>query len=246
LRTHRLGNRMAGVALTLAGFDAAHEAPRPWTAGDAPRWDTRNTGEATAFLGGLPTGFAAAAFFDPQYRGVLDKLAYGNEGARQKERTRLAQMDDGTIRAILAELGRTLKESGHLFFWIDKFHLCEGLAHWFAGTGLQVVDLITWDKGRIGMGYRTRRKCEYLVVLQKPPIRAKAVWKRKNIPDVWTEKVSYRDHPHAKPTGLQAALVESVTRPGDLIIDPAAGSWSVMEACRAVGDRRFLGVDLKG
>lgn len=25
-------------------------------------------------------------FFDPQYRGVLDKMSYGNEGARQKER----------------------------------------------------------------------------------------------------------------------------------------------------------------
>nr|WP_280523639.1 hypothetical protein [Helicobacter muridarum] len=26
-------------------------------------------------------------FFDPQYRGVLDKMKYGNEGERQKEIT---------------------------------------------------------------------------------------------------------------------------------------------------------------
>ncbi|MXZ03768.1 MAG: site-specific DNA-methyltransferase, partial [Chloroflexi bacterium] len=28
----------------------------------------------------LPEECIAAAFFDPQYRGVLDKLSYGNEG----------------------------------------------------------------------------------------------------------------------------------------------------------------------
>lgn len=28
----------------------------------------------------LNNGVAAAAFFDPQYRGILDKMGYGNEG----------------------------------------------------------------------------------------------------------------------------------------------------------------------
>jgi len=48
----------------------------------------------------------------------------------------------------------------------------------FFGDALKVVDLITWDKGRIGMGYRSRRRGEYLIFLQKPPIRAKGTWKR--------------------------------------------------------------------
>ena len=40
----------------------------------------------------------ATAFFDPQYRGVLDKLKYGNEGqARGKSRCELTQMDENTI-----------------------------------------------------------------------------------------------------------------------------------------------------
>ncbi|WP_342352669.1 hypothetical protein [Helicobacter muridarum] len=30
-------------------------------------------------------------FFDPQYRGVLDKMKYGNEGERQKGRAALHQ-----------------------------------------------------------------------------------------------------------------------------------------------------------
>ena len=38
-------------------------------------------------------------FFDPQFREVLDKLAYGNEGARQVERCNLPQMSADYIDA---------------------------------------------------------------------------------------------------------------------------------------------------
>lgn len=39
------------------------------------------------------------AFFDPQYRGVLDKLSYGNEGkGRGKARCELPQMEENTIK----------------------------------------------------------------------------------------------------------------------------------------------------
>jgi site-specific DNA-methyltransferase (adenine-specific) len=44
------------------------------------------SGDALDLLRSLPDACAALAFFDPQHRGVLDKLAFGNEGARQRER----------------------------------------------------------------------------------------------------------------------------------------------------------------
>ena len=40
----------------------------------------------------------ATAFFDPQYRGILDKLKYGNEGvSRGQARSSLPQMDEAII-----------------------------------------------------------------------------------------------------------------------------------------------------
>jgi site-specific DNA-methyltransferase (adenine-specific) len=39
--------------------------------------------DALTLLRSLPDGCAAVAFFDPQYRGVLDHLKLGNEWARQ-------------------------------------------------------------------------------------------------------------------------------------------------------------------
>ena len=126
----------------------------------------------------------ALAFFDPQYRGVLDKMKYGNEGERQKGRSELHQMSEEMICDFISEIHRVLKSSAYLMLWIDKFHLCEGIQGWLEGTTLQTVDLITWDKCRMGMGYRTRRQSEYLLVLQKKPIKAKGTWNLHNIRDI--------------------------------------------------------------
>lgn len=184
-------------------------------------------------------------FFDPQYRGILDKMNYGNEGeGRGKARCGLQQMDDDTIRAFVGEIDRVLKPSGHLFLWVDKFHLCTGVLPWFANTQLKIVDMIVWDKCKIGMGYRSRRKSEYLIVFQKEPIRAKGKWTSHNIPDVWSEKIEKKNHTHSKPVDLQEKLILATTNPGDIVCDPAAGGYSVFEACKNA-NRDFIGGDIE-
>lgn len=185
----------------------------------------------------------ATAFFDPQYRGVLDKLRYGNEGkSRGKARCELKQMDEETIIAFIKEIDRTLKASGHLFLWVDKFHLCQGVLEWLTDTHLNLVDMIVWDKGRIGMGYRTRRKSEYLIVLQKSPVRAKGCWTDHAIPDVWVEKTA-KVHPHSKPIELQQRLIAATTKEGEYVLDPASGGYSVFEACKQI-NIDFIGGDI--
>ncbi len=222
--------------------------------GSAPRFelpcgvdfDSRLEMDGLEFLDLIQDESVPVAFFDPQYRGILDKMSYGNEGkTRCKKRSALSQMPDDMIREFIQEIARVLTPSGHLFLWTDKYHLCTGFSEWHEQTDLQTVDLITWQKPRIGMGYRTRRKCEYLIVMQKLPLRAKGVWTVHNIPDVWQEDSSPNGWPHRKPVELQQRLIEAVTGPGDVVIDPAAGSFSVMEACIGSG-RKFLGCDLNG
>lgn len=63
------------------------------------------------------------------------------------------------------------------------------------------------------------------------------------IPDVVPEQVFTREHPHAKPVEIQARLIEATTAENDFVVDPAAGSFSVMDSALSVG-RRFLGCDL--
>ena len=207
--------------------------------------DTRVAMDGLDFLAQLPDARIAAAFFDPQYRGVLDKLGYGNEGVlRGQKRSALPQMTSDTIAEFIRAIHRVLGPSGHLFLWIDKFHLCSGIDDWIENTTLEIVDLITWNKARIGMGYRTRRTAEYLIVLQKAPKRAKGIWTRHDIPDVWEEKAP-TNAVHPKPVTLQKALIEATTAPNDPVLDPAAGSFSVLKACQLAG-RTFVGCDVNG
>ncbi len=195
-------------------------------------------------LANIETGSIATVFFDPQYRGILDKLKYGNEGvSRGKARSNLQQMDEDTIMKFIEDIDRVLKESGHLFLWIDKFHLCQGVLDWFKNTNLNLVDMIVWDKGKIGMGYRTRRKAEYCIVFQKSPAKAKACWTDHAIPDVWVEKTE-KIHPHSKPVELQKRLIGATTKNGDFICDPAAGGYSVLRACEEL-NRDFIGCDIE-
>lgn len=205
----------------------------------------RNRMDGIALLGQLKSGSVKDVFFDPQYRGVLDKLAYGNEGKKRgKSRCSLTQMSEEVIVAFLTEIERVLCPSGYLFLWVDKYHLVEGTKKWFCDLpSMQTVDLITWNKLKMGMGYRTRRQGEYLIVLQKAPQLAKATWTLHNIPDVWNEKVS-KIHPHSKPVELQKQLILATTREGDYVCDPAAGGYSVFEACKQA-NRDFIGGDIE-
>ena len=192
----------------------------------------KNLADGLKLLADINDKTVQVAFFDPQYRGILDKLKYGNEGqSRGKARCSLHNGID-----------RVLVNSGHLFLWVDKFHLCQGVLSWFENTQLNLVDMIVWDKGKIGMGYRSRRKSEYLVVFQKSPVRAKGCWTDHGIPDVWEEKTE-KIHPHSKPIDLQKRLIEATTKVGDVVIDPAAGGFSVFEACKLTG-RTFIGGDI--
>jgi site-specific DNA-methyltransferase (adenine-specific) len=222
--------------------------------------DRQNVEDGLLMLKALDAKSVRVAFFDPQHRPLMDKMRYGNEGARMSARSALPQMPTTVVYDFVCEIARVLRPSGYLFLWVDKFALVQGT---FNNPLLSSVDLITWEKSRIGMGYRTRRKSDYLLAMQRPPLAARATWRTKPmIPDVWTNereaaaRLYYSKeertilkkpeglHPHAKPEGLQRRIIEATTRRGDVVVDPAAGGYSVMRSALAAG-RHFLGCDLR-
>lgn len=208
--------------------------------------DRRHRGvDGIELLRSLPDRCAAAAFFDGQYRDVLDKLKYGNEGERQVGRAELPQMTRAQIGTFVREIERVLKPSGYLFLWVDKYALLKSRwTRWLPpATSLSEVGMITWDKRRRGMGRRERYRSEFVIIIQRGPRRAKGTWTDHSIDDVWAEKADRRRHAHAKPTRLTRRLVEASTRRGDLVVDPAAGGFGVADVCLRTG-RDFIGADL--
>lgn len=210
-------------------------------------YNARQRMDGRKLLERLPAACASAVVFDPQYRAGLDKMGYGNEGERQIGRAALRQMPDREIQQFMIGIERVLKKSGHVLLWCDKFTITQ--AHWklwltpATALSLSAVDLFTWDKCRIGMGYRSRTQTEFCLILQKRPVRAKGVWTKHDIPDNWPEHSDRSGHPHAKPLQLHSNLIKAITKRGDLVVDPAAGSYVVMEATHRCG-RQFVGCDV--
>jgi site-specific DNA-methyltransferase (adenine-specific) len=202
------------------------------------------SGDALALLRSLSDSAARLIFFDPQFREVLEKQKYGNEGiGRQRARAALPAMTSDYIDACCREGMRVLRPSGYLMRWIDVFGLCTGAHLRIVNETCACVDLISWDSLKMGMGYRSRRRGDYLLIFQKPPIKARSTWFDHGIPDRWPEKVDRKVHPHVKPVGLITRLIGAVTQPDDLVVDPAAGSFVVMHVAQALG-RDFIGCDI--
>jgi site-specific DNA-methyltransferase (adenine-specific) len=211
--------------------------------------DTENVRDALALLHAIPSESKKLVFWDPQYRQLLDQERYGNEGiSRGRRRKTLPAMSQEYIAECDREIARGLAPSGYCARWLDEFQLLNNL---FNIGGLEHVGVVHWDSGRPGMGRRIRSVGGSLVFLQKPPIGARA----KTLPVKWATKPMIRGvhyetirfprsaHPHRKPIGLIADIIQVVTNPGDTIVDPAAGSFVVMTA--AFGTyRHFLGTDI--
>jgi len=116
----------------------------------------------------------------------------------------------------------------------DKF-----LAAW-RETGFRVVGHLTFIKRYASTERFLRYQHEYAYPLAKgnpqKPVRT--------IPDVLEWEYSGNNlHPTQKPICVLSPLIESFSKPGDLVLDPFCGSGSTLVAAQQLG-RRFLGIEL--
>jgi len=105
--------------------------------------------------------------------------------------------------------------------------------------------LVWHKKNYLGLGNWLRSNAEFCFLIQKSPQSGK-LFKNRSFGNVWEEAVitsSKRKHPHQKPKELIKALITATTNERDLIIDPCAGSFVVLEVCQEL-NREFLGCDL--
>jgi site-specific DNA-methyltransferase (adenine-specific) len=212
----------------------------------------KNCMDGIALLSMLKPDSIDACIFDPQYRQIMDKLKFGNEGrSRQIGRSSLPQMNDETIVNFVAGITYVLKPSAYFFIWVDKFIVAEGYHNtWFEpysfGQCTDLVDMIVWKDG-FGMGKRSRRTTEFIMVYQKLPKTTKN-WIDKGMPDCFEEKIptprSKELHPHRKPIEFTTRLIKSTVPENGIVLDPAAGSFSTFDACKLAG-QNFVGSEIE-
>ncbi len=134
--------------------------------------------------------------------------------------------------------------------WVLIFTDLEGIALWTAattGAGLDYVRTCVWDKvdgAPQFTGDRPAAGAEAIVVAHRP---GKKRWNGGGRRNVFRFEVNGekgdKPHPTTKPLPLMRELVSLFTDPGDLVLDPFAGSGTTGVACKMLG-RRFVGWEL--
>lgn len=111
---------------------------------------------------------------------------------------------------------------------------------------LAFFQAVVWDKSARGngMGWRYRRNYEFVMVAHRKG--GKLLWAddAKAVPNIVRHMpVIKRQHPNEKPVSMVADFILWHTQPGQLVLDPFAGSASTAIACIRTG-RKFIGIEI--
>lgn len=193
--------------------------------------------DALDFLRSFPPGSVDCIVTDPPYSSLEAARAIGTT-------TRLQDwfpvVSPGALKTVLDWCAIALKPDGHLYVFCD-WKTSRLLPDDF--QGLQLRNVLVWDKMKMGTGYHYRRSNEMIHFYAG---KKKRKLNDLGVPDVLHFRAlgaNQRSYPTEKPVALINRLLRQSTKPGDLVIDPFCGSGSAAEAALLAGCR-FQGCDI--
>jgi site-specific DNA-methyltransferase (adenine-specific) len=232
-------------------------------------WEIRQTDclDPLRGLAALPDLSVDVCITDPPYaehvhtaqrRGQMSRERQGSERAafNRKRELGFAHLDPNLRRAVAKELARVVwrwvvvfsdLESHHL--WREDLELC-GLEHIRVGIWRKEgsTPQFTGDRPAVAaeaMEIAERPRELGALEIAHPPGRKR--WNGGGGHAYWSYPIvldrggtGARVHTTQKPVELMEALVRQFSEPGEVVIDPFAGSGTTGVACRRLG-RRFLG-----
>ena len=238
---------------------------RAWTSGDGE--SGLYHGDALALLGSMETGSVDCIWTDPPYF-LSNGGTTCHAGQRvavdkgQWDQSQGLAADHEFNRTWLAECHRVLKPSGTI--WVSGTHhvyLSVGMA--MMELGMRLLNDIVWEKPNPppNLGCRCfTHSTEMLLWAARSPKGSsekytfnygdmKALNGGRQMKNVWrftapgnTEK-SFGKHPTQKPLALIEQSLLASTNPGDVVVDPFAGSASTGVAALNCG-RIFIGSEI--
>ena len=160
---------------------------------------------------------------------------------------------------LLYEVARVLRKNSYLVIHTSHALMLNLRPGIFADHGFKLLGCITWRKGSALGGNLTsamKRSAEPVVYLAKGSPKLNPVHverngelvKRDRIDEVldWQFSLSRDERcgvPTQKPVALCEQVIRLMSREGDVVLDPFAGSGSIPLAARNLG-RRYIGVEV--
>lgn len=182
-----------------------------------------STEDAVAWLGGMSADSAPLVILDPGVPGRAPRRP-----SRRGEPT-IPAFPEARLPALLYEVHRVLRRDG-LCWWLSETAHAFRCAQLATRLGFAIGAPLVWDRGD-GPGARLA------FALPLSPHRPRS-------PGAELVVAPRRDDPPGRlPDALCAALIESASVPGDVIVDPFMGSGAIGLAA-LVAERAYLGNDL--
>jgi site-specific DNA-methyltransferase (adenine-specific) len=147
------------------------------------------------------------------------------------------------FRPFIREAYRVLRRDTHAYLFCNEYGLTTFRAE-MAAAGFKVKRLLVWVKdqhtaGDLGGDYANRT--EYVLFGHKGR-RLLAGHRDANV--LFFKRAGRkRDHPTEKPEDMLRYLIAKSSAPGELVLDPFAGSGTTCRAAKDLG-RRFLGIEI--
>lgn len=234
---------------------------KPYYADDAVTlWlgDTDGSGGGEPVLPRLGLVDVDAVITDPPYN-----VSGGDRSGREGTTLGRLKRKDGTARKVQRDFGKwdrtwmpgpfltetdtMLRDGGSLVAFTSEFLMGD-----YVASGLNHRNLIYWHKTNPTPAF----KMLYVRAIEMAvwQVKGKTGWTWNGggyVPNVYKGPVvagfacangEYREHPTQKPLWLMNRLIEQHTNPGELIVDPFAGSGTTLLAAKNAG-RRAIGIE---
>jgi len=150
--------------------------------------------------------------------------------------------------AIFEAIRQSCSENASLFYnhqirWRDGVMLHPAV--WFQPNGWKPRAEVIWDRGG-GMMFNARMFCRFDERILWFTAGSQWKWNQSHVGlgTIWRiAREQNKEHPVAFPVELPMNCIGAATEPGDIVLDPYAGSATTGVACVKLG-RKFIGIEI--
>lgn len=190
--------------------------------------------DALEWLAAIPASSAAAVVYDPPYavgtpvRGREDGMAGSVHGPF------------GFLHRSLTLAAQALRPGGIVLIFSDWRRMAD-MGYLASISGLRPATCVAWVRNRPGTGGLLRSSWDPVLIAARGVPDAVDRAAIRNV--VVADYPARRAHPYQKPAAVYAHVLARACRPGDLVLDPFAGSGSSRDAALGLG-LRWRGCDI--